>query len=80
MIPGLGKIKTALLAVLSIASAILFGLFEMSRVGRANDKLKAAKKANEIQQSATDVITEGEKKREEIQNADDADMRRFGDQ
>jgi len=73
MIPFLGKIKTFALAILGVASAVFFGLFQMERAGRQSDKRKIAEKSQEVTEKATQAIIEGEKAKEKARESDDSD-------
>lgn len=77
IIPGLGTLKTWALAALGMATAVLFGLWQMTRAGRAADRRKAAEKAVEVKSKATDAIVAGEQKKQEARDEDSSDMSHF---
>jgi len=70
-IPGLSTIKTWLLGGLAIGSAVLFGLWKASQLGRVKDKVKGINRARATEKRANKSALEGlQREQDEINNID----------
>ena len=70
-IPGLATVKTWLLGGLAIASAVLFGLWKASQLGRVKDKIKGIKRARDTEKKVNTAAIEGlQNEKDELNNID----------
>lgn len=67
-IPGLGKIKTILLAVASGISLIFFAIIKSNKAKEAEEKAKRAESALKQKSASTDALVDGLQKEQEIKN------------
>ena len=68
IIPGLGAIKNYALIGLGLALAVLYGLLQASRLGRAKDREKVQKKSTEIREKAHKALNQGLQDEHEAMN------------
>ncbi len=70
-IPGLSTIKSWLLGSLALGTAILFGLWKVSQLGRVKDKVKGINRARDTEKRANKAALEGlQREQDEINNTD----------
>jgi len=57
-IPGLSTLKTWALGLLAVGSAVLFGLWKASQLGRIKDKVEGIKRARATERRVNNSIVE----------------------
>ena len=67
-IPGLGKLKTILLAIVSSISLVFLAIIKSNKAKEAEEKAKRAESSLKQKSEATDALVDGLQKEQEIRN------------